>query len=147
MRRKASPRRQPSLTRSASVLLAACIAPREENALGMAPLRRNVPIQPHRPRAGKDALDLFLESLRADPEQGRLGVAAAAADLGYGALEVTIMAAERLLCGVEDERHVAVVTAFGVTALEAEDTRRKAASVEEEDGLAAIGEGLFDRFS
>jgi hypothetical protein len=55
------------------------------------------------------------------------------------------MTAQRVLARMEDQRDVAVVAAFGVAALKAEDPRREAAAIEKQDRLSAGCEGLVDR--
>ena len=79
------------------------------------------------------------------PSNAVSGIAAAVAVLGDVAFEVAVVAFELVVRGVEDEGDVAFVAAFRVPALEAEDPRREAAPVQEEDRLPAVGHRLLDR--
>ena len=95
-------------------------------------------------RAGTRA-HLLLDALGAEAEQRSVGRAAARAALGRRAAVLAVVAAQRAVGRVVDEPDVAVGAALGVAALEAQDPRREAAPVQEQDRLRARAQRLGER--
>ena len=98
-------------------------------------------------RAGKERAHLGLDPLGAEPELLEIRPGALAADLRQRRRVVAVVAARAARGLVDGQRHAAVRALERLAALPAEDDRREAAAVEQDDRLLAALEARRHRLA